>query len=615
MQPLNPSLFEETDQPVLVCDADGRVAACSAAAAKLLAKPVAEILGQPFWTLFGADHAGRPAPVAAGSTQSSLITLGDKPARVVFLNQQAQADASAVPLIGRQQYGSLFDASRDGIAFVGLDGRILDANPAFQHMLGYTLDELRTLRYQDFTPARWAEMEATVVREQVLARGHADDYEKEYVRRDGTILNVQIRAWLVRDADGKPYCMAGFARDVTASNRAEAERRKLESELLHARRMEAIGQLAGGVAHDFNNILTAILGSAELLRAQMDPRVTTDAARLLLLDQIQAAAQRAATLTRQMLSFSRRQARQREVLHLNQLVRELEPLLRRVIPESVEIALELTRADVRIEADPTQVEQALLNLCVNARDAMPEGGQLTVETTLVNLDEAHALTQPGARAGPHALLAVRDTGCGMSREVLEQIFEPFFTTKPAGQGTGLGLSSVQGIVDDLGGHILVSSEVGQGSRFALYIPAAVAEPARAAAASPVDDAALTGNETVLICEDDETVCEVCSRFLRNAGYNVMTAGSAEEALAVAAKSVTRIDLLLTDVIMPGMNGHRLAETLTASQPWLRTLFISGYAGGRTGGPSDADLIEKPFSRRLLLRRVRATLDARSTPGT
>lgn len=609
MHTSGPAPLDESDQPVLICDADGRVAACSTAAARMLGRQPTDVLGRPLWSLLGADVAAH-----AGATKSALLSFGDWAVWVVFLRASGEGpDTGAPASISAQSCGMLFDASRDGIAFTSLDGRILDANPAFQQMLGYSLEELRQLRYQDFTPPRWADMEAAIVRDQILVRGYADDYEKEYIHRDGTVFAVQIRAWLVRDAEGRPQCMAGFARDISGERRAERERRQLESELLHARRMEAIGQLAGGVAHDFNNILTAILGAAELLRAHFDPRRAEDASRLVYLDQIEAAGQRAASLTRQMLSFSRRQARERELLDLNVLIAELEPLLRRIIPENIAIELALSHEPVRIVADPSQIEQSVLNLCVNARDAMPDGGRITIATTHVVLDETYALAHSGARPGPHAVLTVRDTGCGMSREVLDHIFEPFFTTKPAGHGTGLGLATVFGIVNALDGHIRASSEVGRGSTFEILIPMASPGPPRTAAAVPADDMALTGTETVLVCEDDDTVRDVCSRFLRNAGYNVMTASSAEEALRMVGRSVGRIDLLVTDVVMPGMSGHKLAQTLAASHPELKSVFISGYPGADSPGSERLDVLEKPFGRRVLLKRVRAALDAGKSP--
>ncbi|MCK4340799.1 MAG: PAS domain S-box protein [Phycisphaerae bacterium] len=398
---------------------------------------------------------------------------------------------------------------------------------------------------------------------------------------------------------------------VAARIRAEQEKTELESQLRQAQKMEAIGQLAGGVAHDFNNILTAILGNSELLRERLQAGQRCDEVELTALQQIDRAAQRAAALTRRLLAFSRRQVVKPEVLDLNRVLSELKSMLRRLIHENVVLEI-IPGADLpRIRADVGQIEQVVLNLVVNARDAMPDGGALRLETVPVTLDEHYAATHAGAQPGCYVMLAISDTGCGMSRETREHIFEPFFTTKPVGQGTGLGLATVYGIVQQAGGHVTVESELGQGTRISVYLPVV------AALATEYDAAGQTGrivggDETILVCEDDGPVRDLASQALKRAGYRVLTAENGKEAVKLASKHRGPLDMLVTDVIMPGINGKTLADRMTAAYPGLRTLFVSGYPadviaphGVLAGG---VELLKKPFTAPRLQERVRTVLD-------
>jgi signal transduction histidine kinase/ActR/RegA family two-component response regulator len=389
---------------------------------------------------------------------------------------------------------------------------------------------------------------------------------------------------------------------------AEDARRELEGQLLQAQKMEAIGQLAGGVAHDFNNLLFVINGRCDLLLR----RLAVDDPLHRHVDLIRQTGERAATLTQKLLAFGRKQLLRPELLDLNAVVSGMEPMLRRLIGEHVELELRLAPDLAQTEADPGQVEQVILNLAVNARDAMPAGGRLTLETVNVELDEAFVRRNAGARAGAHAALIARDTGTGMTPEVLARVFEPFFTTKGPGKGSGLGLATVYGIVKQHRGYVVAESEPGRGAALTVYwpcVPSAVAAPAApAAAAAP----ARGGRETILLVEDEAAVRQLLREILESSGYRVLEAPHGPDALAVAEQQPDRIDLLLTDVVMPHMSGRALADRLTAARPGLRVLYMSGYNddailhhGVRESGWV---LLSKPFSSDVVTRTVRAVLD-------
>jgi PAS domain S-box-containing protein len=417
----------------------------------------------------------------------------------------------------------------------------------------------------------------------------------------------------VRDEQARPVGVLGISWDITDRKRAEQERETLAAHLRQAQKMEAVGQLAGGIAHDFNNILTAILANAELallhLRGTSAPR---QKAIVNSLQEMKDAGNRAAGLTRQLLTFSRGQITQAETIDLNQTLRGIEKLLRRLISEEIELRLTLAPELRGVEADDGLVEQILMNLVVNARDAMPAGGILSIETRDTDLDEAHAAAHAEAKTGPHVMLVVSDTGRGMDEATLERIFEPFFTTKEIGAGTGLGLATVYGIVKQAGGHTTVHSELGRGSIFRIYLPAVEAQPSLTPEPAERGDG-LPGTESILVCEDDEQVRRSTVLLLQEAGYTVVAASSGSEARRLAGAREAEIQLLVTDVIMPGMNGKQLSDTLRASMPELRTLFISGYTAdiiSQHGVDDEATgFLEKPFDRRAFLQKVRELLDA------
>jgi two-component system cell cycle sensor histidine kinase/response regulator CckA len=403
-------------------------------------------------------------------------------------------------------------------------------------------------------------------------------------KKDGTLIDVEITAGRVI-FEGRPAALV-LAHDVS-------ERRRLERRLAEAEKMEAIGRLAGGVAHDFNNLLTVISGYAEILLARGDGNGREE------LGEIAHAAEQASALTRQLLAFSRRQVLHPRVLDLNEIVAGMEPMVKRIIGDDIDVRVRLATGLPAVEADRAQLERVILNLAANARDAMPRGGRLTVETSSAELD-----------AGPGVLLAVSDTGVGMSEEVRRQAFEPFFTTKAQGAGTGLGLATVFGVVSQSGGSVYVYSEEGLGTTFKIYLPAAdaAAEPGAAAPAAP---ATVNGTETVMVVEDDDGVRELVRLMLESRGYRVLAAGGADEALQLCDGD--GVDLLLTDVVMPGTSGRVLAERLAKRCPAMRILFMSGYSDEavyRHGEISpNAAFIEKPFTDVTLTRKVREVLDA------
>jgi signal transduction histidine kinase len=401
-------------------------------------------------------------------------------------------------------------------------------------------------------------------------------------------------------------------RELVERRRAEEEREKLAAELLQAQKMEAIGQLAGGVAHDFNNSLTGILGHLELSIDGLKSRLAADDPLLEGLEQAEQGALHSASLTRQLLAFSRRQVSNPVLLDLNETLIAMKKMLSPIIREDVELKFVLDPDLQCVFADASQIQQVIMNLVVNGQDAMPEGGRLMLETSNVALDEAYCSVHAEARPRQHVMLAVSDTGCGLTPEAVERIFEPFYTTKPEAQGTGLGLAMVYGIVKSADGDIEVCSEPGRGTTVRIHLPGVEEE----AAESPSSRGAVLvsgGSETVLVCEDNDMVRRLAVRFLGSAGYTVLSAENGETALETAAAFDRPIHLLFSDVILPDTNGRRVADALSATRPDLRTLFVSGY-------PSDAlshrgvldegvEFLEKPFSRDGLLRRVREVLDS------
>jgi PAS domain S-box-containing protein len=495
---------------------------------------------------------------------------------------------------------AMVESSDDAIIGKTLDGVITSWNAGAARVYGYPAEEAigRTISMLA-PPDRADEMLGILAR---LRQGKpVGQFETVRVRKDGEPIQVSLTISPIRDAAGRTVGAATIARDIS-------ERKALEEQLRQAQKMEAIGHLAGGVAHDFNNLLTVITGYSDLLLGNLrrdDPAHH-------LVSEIRKAGDRAAALTRQLLAFSRKAILQPVVLDLNAVVEDMDKMCRRLIGEDVEFVTSLDPALGKVKADPGQVEQALLDLVVNARDAMPTGGRLTIETRNVELDEAFARTHVEVRPGPYVLLAVSDTGCGMTPEVKAHTFEPFFTTKEVGKGTGLGLAMVHGVVKQSEGHIEVASEVGRGTTFSIYLPRL--EPAPAAGRPDSSEVRIPGGrETVLLTEDEDGLRTLTRMVLESNGYAVIVARSPQEALEAATRHKGPLHLLVTDVVMPQMNGCQLAGLLTPLYPGLKVLYISGYTDEaviRHGvRERETAFLQKPFTPATLARKVREVLDS------
>lgn len=500
------------------------------------------------------------------------------------------------------KYRSIFENAVEGIFQTTPEGRFLSANPAMARILGHDSPQEVIAAYTDLQHQTYLDPQARVKFLSLLEEnGQVLGFETQLYRNDGKVIWVSITARAVKGPDGQVLFQEGAMGDIT-------ERKLLESQLLQAQKMEAVGRLAGGLAHDFNNLLTAILGYTELMLMELPE----DSPLRQYIDEIIKTTDHASSLTRQLLAFSRKQILRLQTINLNTVITDMENIFRRILGEDVELFTLLDPALGAVQADPGQLGQVIMNLAMNSRDAMPRGGRLTIETENVNLDEAYASEHLEVLPGPYVMLSVSDTGMGMDGATQARIFEPFFTTKDPGKGTGLGLSTVYGIVKQTGGHIWVYSEPGQGTTFKIYLPQ-VKEAAVPLPAPVVPAESLQGQETVLVVEDEETLRAVICHTLRSYGYTALEAHHGGEAVLISARHRGPIHLLLTDVVMPGMNGLELIERLASLGRKMKVLFMSGYTediaalqGLSTAG---APFIEKPFKPTALVRKVRAVLDS------
>ena len=621
------AIIEGTAESIFVKDLQTRYLMINPAGARFLGRSVEEVLGKDDREFFseptalqiierdrrimasGVTQTYEEQGTVSGVTRTFLSTKGpyrDAKGSVIGLvgssvditerNRAAEALAES-----EERFRTVFDGSPVGMAIIALDGKLIACNAACRDMLGIGPDEpMTTATFDEFTDPEHREADAA--RYQELVTGVIGQYrqEKHYLLRDGRTAWADLHVYLLRDRRGGPRYVIGMAIDIT-------EQKLLESQLRQAQRMETIGTLAGGVAHDFNNLLTVIKGYSNLL---MD-RLGKDQDLGGQVQHIDRAAEQAASLTRQLLAFSRQQVLQPKVFNLNELVTNAEKLLRRLIGENIEMVTLTARDLGSVKADPSQIESVILNLVVNARDAMPAGGKITLETANVELDEAYGRQHIGATPGQYVMLAVSDTGLGMDAHTLAHIFEPFFTTKEVGKGTGLGLSTVYGIVKQSGGSIWPYSEPGKGTTFKVHLPR-VGERAQTMIRRTATAAANHGSETILLVEDDPQVRDLTQEILERWGYRVLTAREPLDAPAMSLAYAGHIDLLLTDVMMPGLSGSELAAIVLEGRPRLKVLFMSGYTdtavirNGVLG--SDAFFLQKPFTPSSLTQKIREILD-------
>jgi two-component system cell cycle sensor histidine kinase/response regulator CckA len=534
------------------------------------------------------------------STASVIRNSNGEPEKMVIVNRDITERKLAAEAFQRSEtsFRSIVGDAPYGIFKANLTGKFLMVNPALEKMLGYEKQgELLTVNLATGIYRHQAEYQK--IYDLFLRDQHFKDIEVEWKRKDGTFLTVKCSGWSVKEESSTNVEV--FAEDVT-------ERRVLERQLRMAQKMEAVGRLSGGIAHDFNNLLGVVIGYIQVIKRTLVPgQPSYEYA-----EEIEKAGQRAVALTRQLLAFSRQQVLEPVILNLNTLVSDMEKMLPRLIGEDIQLNLMLDPVLGQVKADLGQIEQVVMNLAVNARDAMPDGGKLTIQTANTELDAAFTREHPGSIAGHYVMLAVTDTGTGMDPETQVQIFEPFFTTKGRDKGTGLGLATVYGVVKQSNGYIAVESEKGKGALFKIYLPR-IEESV--ATKSEVIQAPLTvrGSETILLVEDAEPLRMLAQLFLKENGYQVLTAADGAEAEQLAGRTPGPIHLLLTDVVMPGINGRVLAERLAPLHPGMKVLFMSGYTDSFIAGHGVLEegnhLIHKPFTEQVLMVKIRELLDA------
>jgi two-component system cell cycle sensor histidine kinase/response regulator CckA len=496
------------------------------------------------------------------------------------------------------RYRSLVQTAVYGIYRSSLEGKFLDVNPALIGILGYN----SAAEVLDLDPQKDVFVEprehARLV-DEFQRTGRMDGFEVRWRRKDGAIITVRISGRAVAGGDEPSDVLEAIAEDIT-------ERRVLEDQFRQSQKMEAVGRLAGGIAHDFNNLLTVISGYTEVLLYHLSVGHPLHAKA----EAIQQASDRATTLTRQLLAFSRKQLLELKVIDVNAIVADMERLLRPLIGEDIELTTSLTPNIGCTRADAGQLEQVIMNLVVNAKDAMPSGGKICIRTASVTLDESYRPENTFIKHGPYVMISVSDSGQGMDRETQARIFEPFFTTKEKGKGTGLGLSTVYGIIKQSGGYVFVQSELGRGTVFTIYFPR-VDEPSEAHGATQISPSAAGGSETILLVEDEDSVRQLVRETLESRGYRVLEAENGDAALALAASHTDPIHLIITDVVMPGLSGHELVQQLIPARPTLKVLYLSGYAQEAFSASVAADapktFLQKPFTLQTLSRKVREIL--------
>src|ERR1039457_741196 len=501
---------------------------------------------------------------------------------------------------GQDMVPALLESAAQAIIAIHRDGKIVLANRKAEEMFGYPREELLGSSIELLLPesrrsAHGREREEYFARPRVRPMGVGMDLAGR--RRDGSEFPVEVSLSHIDTREGL-FAIA-FVSDIS-------QRKRLEEQLVHAQKMEAMGRLAGGVAHDFNNMLTVIPGYNRMILDELSPLDPLRGNA----EEILKAADRAAALTNQLLAFSRRQIMRPYVLNVNAVLGGTQKMLRRLIGEDIQLDLKPARDVGNIRADPVHIEQAIVNLAVNARDAMPTGGRITIESANVHLDETYTRTHPGVQPGEFVMIAVSDTGHGMDAETRRRIFEPFFTTKERGKGTGLGLATVYGMVKQSGGDIWVYSEIGKGSTFKLYFPR-VSVPISESDAGDTEQPRDLATETILVVEDEKAVRELTIKMLGRLGYTVLSAPGGAEAVEISRSHPGHIALLLTDVVMPNMSGRQLADILSGTRPGMKVLYLSGYTENTVVHHGvlerGVDFLPKPFSREILAGKIREIL--------
>lgn len=520
---------------------------------------------------------------------------------VYVIYQQLQIYRFRSRLVAQEELFALIgENAADMIAVVTVDGQRLYNSPSYQKLLGYSLEELeKTSAYEQIHPDDMEAVKAAAEEARTTGLGRRLEYRVRHKNGDWRVLESTASA--VRDAEGKVEKLVIVNRDIT-------ERRALEQQLVLSQRLEAVGKLSGGIAHDFNNILGVIIGYSEALQQSIGPENPLREA----IDEIEKAGQRAAVLTQQLLAFSRKQVLEPKVLDLNIIVADMQKMLVRLIGEDVALKFCPGQELGKVKADHGQIEQVILNLAVNARDAMPRGGELRIETANGELTEKDSARYRYVVPGQYVVLKVSDTGIGMDTETQSHVFEPFFTTKVKGKGTGLGLATVYGVVKQSGGYIWLESALGKGATFRVFLPLAEGLEEKPSATLPVIRQQ-NGPRTVLLVEDEPSLRRLTQKALGEMGYLILPASDAAEAVEIAAKTRVPIDLLLTDVIMPGLSGGELAKKLSSQFPHMRVLFMSGYTDGAIEVRGDLKpglvVLRKPFTRETLLRTVDEALSS------
>lgn len=533
-----------------------------------------------------------------------VLPLRGSPGTVLVshTNVTARRRAEDALRYSEERHRTILETALDGFCLTDVNGRLLEVNESYCTMSGYTATELLAMDVAGLEEKH--PVGDLVTRLRAAIQSGESRFETSNRRKDGSLIELEVSAQYQPAEGGRIFA---FLRDITERKRAEAERAKLEIRFRQAQKMESVGRVAGGVAHDFNNLLTVINGYSALGMATLSPTDPLSGN----LAEIQKAGDLAARLTKQLLAFSRKQVIQPVAMNLNALIRNTVPMLQRMVGEDLIIQVDLDASLGQITVDPDQIRQVLMNLVINARDAMPNGGELKVATVNGNLDEAGAGSlDPAASPGPCVILSVTDTGSGMDDATKQQIFEPFFTTKEQGKGTGLGLATVYGIVRQSNGWIEVSSAPGAGTSFQIYLPVTLGERTREDNIAFPEDR--RGKETILVVEDQDAVRAYTCAVLKDCGYRILEATSGEAALQVASGFPGEIQLLVADVVLPGMNGKVLAEHLKRARPQLRVIFVSGYTGdviSERGVLEDgASFVQKPFSPAALATKVRHVLD-------